>query len=672
MGSLAKTQIKPQRTVISAPSLSTSELTGAPAESLALGLRRAVGLNGSEAAQAEAGAEFRNIIDPILNPERFAELHRAFPRRCDLVQHLAEQHQMSARSIYRRIEAWEQKGITGLLRKIRSDKGSPRALNQASINFIIAYELPKPGVYGEYSNAEIWKIHEEERAWRQAHASKPLSPENRAKYAGCLDTEGRFLPSAQLSQASYATFCRQVDKLPELVKTMARKGQDAYRNHELLSFRDYNSILPLDYVVMDHRVLDIFSMVRDGRNGWKLIRPWLTAALDMRTRRWLAWVIVETPSSDSIAAVLKRVFVNAGLPTAVYWDNGKDFRCQWLEGGQQQNRAAKRIDGLPEKWTGVLESLDIRVTHALAYRARSKVIEPCFGAIADFDRSLPEWCGHKPGARPERFDSLLKDHEDWLKGRRPNTPFRTIEEIAALYDLKLNDLNEQEHRGEGMHKVTPTGYGWKCPNEAWEILIPKVQRRTIPEDVLQLCFAKRRELTIRNGEVQVTFAGKPYHYRLTSSRMGLLGLNGRTVELAYDPLDLGKAAIYHESTFIGLAECLPLRHMGESAFVQDERDRRHARREVNRFIKTVHETVPTSDPETYLLRRQAVRPARLESGRLEVPAQLPAPIADARAAQQAEQAFSFEDATGDIAVSEAAPAVAGDEFNFFSDQGAEA
>ena len=56
----------------------------------------------------------------------------------------------------------------------------------------------------------------------------------------------------------------------------------------------------MDYVVMDHRVLDIFCLV-PVRGGWKLARPWLTAAIDMRTRKWLAWGIFETPSSDAIS-----------------------------------------------------------------------------------------------------------------------------------------------------------------------------------------------------------------------------------------------------------------------------------------------------------------------------------------------------------------------------------
>ena len=182
----------------------------------------------------------------------------------------------------------------------------------------------------------------------------------------------------------------------------------------------------------------------------------------------------------------------------------------------------------------------------------------------------------------------------------------------------------------------------------------------------ELCFAKRRELTIRNGEAQVTFAGRQYHYRLAGNRTALLGLNDRKVELAYDPLDLGKAAVYYEGGFIGLAECVPLRRMGEDAFCQDERDRRTTRREVKRLITAVHQTIPVPDPETYLRRRAAIAPARRDE-RVEVRAQLPAPIAEAHAATVEEAQFSFAAVEAAIPFVKPAPDDDADtEFNFFS------
>jgi hypothetical protein len=389
----------------------------------------------------------------------------------------------------------------------------------------------------------------------------------------------------------------------------------------------------------------------------------------MRTRRWLSWVIVETPSSDSIATVLKRTFIEHGLPEALYWDNGKDFRCQWLEGHRERTRTCENAAALPDKWAGVLETLGIRVHHAIVKNARAKLIEPAFGAVADFDRTLPEWCGHKPGARPERFERLLSDHEGWVAGKTSAPAFRTIEQVAELYERLLAELNEREHiGGEGMRKHTPTGYGWWCPNEAWEILISRVPRRSVPEEVLQLCFLKRRELTVRNGEIQVTHDGYKYHYRLVENRMALLGLNGRTVELAYDPLDLGTAAVYYNSAFVGLAECIPLRRMGESGFVTDERNRRAARREVKKFIESVHRAVPVAGPDEYLRRRQEVLPARVEPERPAATVVLPAAIQAAARATAEEDSFSFSGACPAIEASQRQDDTTDSEFHFFSDQ----
>jgi hypothetical protein len=417
---------------------------------------------------------------------------------------------------------------------------------------------------------------------------------------------------------------------------------------------------------MDHRVLDIFCLAPD-RRGWRLVRPWLTAAIDMRTRKWLAWVIVETPSSDSIAAVLKRVFIDHGIPKALYWDNGKDFRCEWLEGKHQRSRQSARVGELGESWRGVLGTLGVRVHHAIVKNARAKIIEPNFGRIAKFDQTLPEWCGHKPTARPEGYAKLVGQHEAWMAGERADTPFRTISAVADLYGRVIEDLNERELEGEAMHKATPTGRGWMCPNEAWEILIGKVERRSIDAELLQFCFAKRKELTVKHGEVKMSFLGRDYHYRINGNDIALMALNGRAVGVAYDPLDLGEAAIYFESGFVGLANCVELRRMGESAFSEDERNRRAARREVRRFIDAVHRAVPVPSPETRLERRRSVAPERTAPNRVTTPVELPPAVFEAEVASRGERDFRFAAAQVEAApaASPAQPTDHEEEFHFF-------
>jgi transposase InsO family protein/transposase len=643
------------------------EKNGLTAENFALGLGVSSGMNLSVEDRDCVVARY-SAIEPILRPEAFIEKwQQCNGRRAELVKLVARELGSSRRTIYDWLRRYADQGPSGLVVKTRADKGRSRALNSAGKDFIIRAALPGRSS-GELRVKEIFRAYNEEREWRTAQIGKKLPESETAQYHRYLDIEGRLLPSAEMPKVSYETLRRFfLQGIPEPVRVMGRTGVEAYSNtQEIISHRDLAAIQPLDYVVMDHRRLDIFCMVQ-YRGKWKLVRPWITAAIDMRTRKWLAWVIVETPSSDSIATVLKRVFIEFGAPRALYWDNGKDFRCQWLEGRTERTTTAPAVQEMSAEWRGVIGSLGVRIHHAIVKRARSKIIEPNFNRIANFDRTLPEWCGHKPGARTERFYQLIKEHEQWECGASKATPFRPIEAVAAIYSAEIKILNERELQGEGMRKYTPTGYGWMCPNEAWEILIDRVPRRTVPERDLQFCFAKRRELTVRNGELCVSFSRRDYHYRLLDSSLKLMNFNGRKVELAYDPLDLGEGVIYCDGQFVGIASCVELRRMGEDGFVQDEKDRRAATRSVKNFISTVHNGVPLADTETRINRRLGVIPERTQPARPEEPVSVPTAISAAVEASQAQRDFNHTNVQATLPYTPP-PTTEEDDgsFNFFS------
>ena len=634
---------------------------------LSLALTIPVGPNLSDADRLEASWRFGGI-EALLDREKYHLLHVQYPRMGELLPYLAKLHAVKVRTIYRWLDAWKAGGLPALVRKDRADKGMPKLLSAAARDLLIALAMPQRGAYGALRVAEMWRVYCEELTWRAAHVGRRLGDFDRGKYAGYVDTAGMLAPEAQLPQISYETFRVWFNRIPAMVRDLARSGNETYRNrHDILSHRNIAATMPMDYVVMDHRRLDVFCLIKNRQGGWTLARPWLTAALDMRTRKWLAWAIVETPSSDSIATVLKRVFIDHGVPAALYWDNGKDFICEWFEGRKRANRKAPAVGELDGTWRGVLGTLDIAVHHAIIRNARAKLIEPNFDRVANFDRTLPEYCGHKPGTRPDAFDDMLAAHEKWLAGERPAPAFRTIEQIATLYSAALRNINETPLEGDGMRKVTPTGRGWMCPNEAWELLIPKVARRTVPVDVLHMCFAKRKELTVHNGEVSTTLNGQPYHYRMADNSLRLMTLDGNTGELAYDPLDMGEAALYYDSRFFGLVRCVELRRMGEQGFVQDEKDRRGARREIKRAVEMAHHLAPVCTPEERLARREEVVPQRLIAARVEVPVDVPASVVEATAAVQEEKAFQFAVAPAAVERLEQAARPTGDDdvFNFF-------
>lgn len=359
---------------------------------LALAVTLPPGPNISEENRAEAEKRYQ-IIEPIVRPDSFRLLWAEYRnRRSKVIEGLASKHEISRRALYSWLGAWKKGGLLGLVKQKRQDSGEPRSLNPAALDFLLTAAFPSPGSYGQLSVREIHRAYQEERQWRLLHATKPLKDFEKRKYARYLGEDECLLPTCQLPELSCETLRRWSHRIPEAVKIFARGETAFFNNCEILSFRDLKEVLPLDYVVMDHRRLDVFCLVQK-RGGWALARPWLTGAVDMRTRRWLAWAIVETPSSDSIASVLKTVLMRFGVPKALYIDNGKDFTCEYLEGTKITRTLSPRISDLGARTRGVLETLGIRVTHAIVRRARSKIIEPCFIATANFDKILPEYCG---------------------------------------------------------------------------------------------------------------------------------------------------------------------------------------------------------------------------------------------------------------------------------------
>lgn len=614
----------------------------------------------------KAAAECKfTAIEPLISPEKFGDLWlECGGKKGAVVDRVAGMHGVRRSSLYKWLKEFDRGGLAALVKKDRTDKGKPRSFNQAAIEFLLAATMPRRGEYGRLSVREIYRLYTEERAWRDAHAGKQLPKHEAEKYVRYLAEGDRLSESARLPEASYATFHRWYERIPSAVKVMARKGADVFSStQDILSFRDIAAIQPMDYVVMDHRQLDLFCLSA-VTGGWKLVRPWLTAAIDMRTRKWLAWVIVETPSSDSIATVLRKIFLEYGIPKAVYWDNGKDFRCEWLEGRDRRKSEAFRARGLHEGMRGVLETLNVRVHHAIVKRARSKIIEPNFVNTSNYDRTLPWWCGHKPTERPQQFGELIEKHERWLKGKEKKPAFEPISHISWLYDEFLRrDLNEREHTGEGMQKITPYGRGWMCPNECWEQKIGAVTRRWADPETLQFCFHKRREVTVRNGEVKMTLAGRHCHYRVPGDPTRLMALNGRTVEVGYDQNDAAVVALYHEQCFIGLAEDIELRMMGNPAFVQDERIRRAARREVRKLIAAVEGNVPVPSADERALRRAEVVPDREQPQRINVPCPIPDGVAAAVDAAKRDRDVPEE---VEVTLIPSATERDDDDFNFFS------
>ena len=160
---------------------------------IAVSLTAPIGVNLSEEDMAAAEKRFA-IIEPLISPEKHRRLWLQFEqRRSKVVRFLAGQHNTTERTIYRWTKAWEDGGgLPALVDRDRSDKGTPRAMNAAAMDFLLAASMPRHRRYGELSVRECWRAYGEEKFWRASMPARSSVNSNSANMPGTSTRRGGF------------------------------------------------------------------------------------------------------------------------------------------------------------------------------------------------------------------------------------------------------------------------------------------------------------------------------------------------------------------------------------------------------------------------------------------------------------------------------------------------
>ena len=119
----------------------------------------------------------------------------------------------------------------------------------------------------------------------------------------------------------------------------------------------------------------------------------------------MGYVMRLVPNSDGIALALRAGILRFGVPQELYIDNGKDYRCQYLNGTRETSRNVALSNDVTDTLApGVLSPLGVSITHAKPYQAWSKPIEPWFShTFPEWEKSLPGYCGQNGKDRPEKL-----------------------------------------------------------------------------------------------------------------------------------------------------------------------------------------------------------------------------------------------------------------------------
>jgi transposase InsO family protein len=249
---------------------------------------------------------------------------------------------------------------------------------------------------------------------------------------------------------SYQTVNRYINELNakhKNEKDLATKGiREFRRNNMIKRYRDTASLQVMELVQGDGHTFDFWCTV-DRENGHQaVIKPYLVAFIDTRSRCLPGWAVCEVPCSETIKQVLMHMIhpkVGSridGVPRYLLLDNGKEFTSKTMTGRPRTERFS--VDSATE---GFFKSIEIEADkRSLPYQGWTKAqIERFFGTLCtEFSSWFASYTGTLTGSKTEA--KVKKD----IKGMFKRGELPTIEEVAERFEYFLNTVyHVREHEG---------------------------------------------------------------------------------------------------------------------------------------------------------------------------------------------------------------------------------
>lgn len=384
-----------------------------------------------------------------------------------------------------------------------------------------------------------------------------LTPQNRSVQL-CYDITKEQFPDMTLP--SVRTFQRRFKDLPELAKQQAAGRKVILDASSIYLKRDYSTEHSNSVWVLDHHLSDVFVKNKRG----KIVRLWLTAALDAHSRKVMSIVARDQPpNAEAIKKGLRIAMMEFGVPETLLTDNGKDYK-------------SKSFDNMIA-WLDK-EGIKVDTIKAIPYHGQSKMIERFFGTLEErFGRRWYTYAGSNAKDRPDYLKKTNKELE-----KDPNIP--TMDEFIQRLEGYIVQYNETVHTGNGMDGRTP--------NEAYQEGLKEV--RTIDP----------YKLTLICGEVTTAVVGKHGVRVMKRDYMnrdgGLATLFGKKVTIRFIPENIDVVFVYDEDDrFCCKATAVHLTPF-RTTTMDDYRECRRTQKAYNKIIKeylpkavhlSLHETV---------------------------------------------------------------------------------
>lgn len=332
-----------------------------------------------------------------------------------------------------------------------------------------------------------------------------LTPQGRSVQL-CYDLVIRKYPN----EPSVRTFQRKWSEFPDIAKIKAGGSKDKFELQFASQYRDYDSIEHSNSMwCLDHHLSDV--LVRNKRG--KIVRLWMTAILDVKSRKVMSMVIRDGyPNKTAIKQGLRIAIERYGIPELIQTDNGKDYLSKDLD---------------PNEENTLLSLLGISKSTALPKHGQSKPIERFFETLETrLGKRFYSYAGHNAKKRPDYLQKLNKKLED-----DPN--IMDMDEFIKLCNEWIeNEYSETKHHGNGMNG--------KTPNEVYYSNCENIRRFDDKAKLAIIC-GERVSRKVRHDCIQLF---EEYYYAKNGE---LTNYIGKTVTVVYTPENVDVLYVFDEN-----------------------------------------------------------------------------------------------------------------------------
>jgi hypothetical protein len=362
---------------------------------------------------------YQQVVRPCLNWKAagFSSL-----RRC--AEGLAKQHGLCVRTILRKVEIY----------------------NAAQSIAALANQPPGPAPRIGTGNADVDRLIEKlfiAEKWNCVQIHREVCEQ---------------FPDERVSYSKVKRVTSRLDGLQRAEREGPEKRKAAIGHVD----RTYDDILSLARVDVDEWITDWFSYDPEQliwpryyhrRGGMpRYGRFYLLTMLDERSMLPNEWALVESPNQEHEIDLLCRLITNWGVPGLLNSDRGR-FRGREFGGAFL---SFNRVEKYSTR-DGILDRLGIARNLPREHNPRGSRLERFHKELANFARTMPGWCGASTAQRQSTgIDQLLKQHEEWVKTGRGQTPLLSKDQSLERINQFMAQFRELPSRGTSMYGCTPS------------------------------------------------------------------------------------------------------------------------------------------------------------------------------------------------------------------------